>query len=122
MCLTDILAPIREELESFDRELEVQLRTDSTLIYQVTRHLFTSPGKKLRPSLVFLSAKLFGNGGRDAVLPALALELELVIPEKKPGYIVVYDVAGRARMKMDIGGFGPGHHKLQLGRRFASGV
>lgn len=75
MGLTDIFAPIREELESFDRELEVQLRTDSALIYQVTRHLFTSPGKKLRPSLVFLSAKLFGNGGRDAVLPALALEL-----------------------------------------------
>ena len=73
--MSDIFAPIQKELESFDRELKIQLETDSPLIYQVTRHLFASPGKKLRPTLLFLSSKLLGNDGKEAVFPALALEL-----------------------------------------------
>ena len=73
--MSDIFAPIQKELESFDRELKIQLETDSPLIYQVTRHLFASPGKKLRPTLLFLSSKVLGNDGKEAVFPALALEL-----------------------------------------------
>jgi octaprenyl-diphosphate synthase len=75
MSLNKIFVPIREELESFDRELKIQLETDSPLIYQLTKHLFTSPGKKLRPTLLFLSSRVLGNDGEEAVFPALALEL-----------------------------------------------
>ncbi len=73
--MSAIFVPIQKELESFDRELKIQLETDSPLIYQVTRHLFASPGKKLRPTLLFLSSKVLGNDGKEAVFPALALEL-----------------------------------------------
>jgi len=75
MSLSDIFAPIRKELESFDRELKIQLETDSPLIYELTKHLFASPGKKLRPTLLFLSSKVLGNDGEEAIFPALALEL-----------------------------------------------
>jgi len=76
MNLDTVFSPIKEELEVFDRKLKKSLDSDSPLIYQIANHILERRGKRLRPALVYLSAK--ANGGKNEKLTLAALAIELL--------------------------------------------
>ncbi len=75
MQLEAIIAPIEEDLNHFEVRLRELLAVDSPLILGVTEHLFGRKGKRLRPALVYLSARATGPLPSGAVLAGMAIEL-----------------------------------------------
>lgn len=81
--LTEIFSPIQSDLEAFERLLERSLVSDADLITEINRHLLARRGKRLRPAIVFLAARLCDVGRGTAAAPfslragyaALAIEL-----------------------------------------------
>jgi octaprenyl-diphosphate synthase len=68
--------PVSRDLELVERELEVLLPHGSGLIRDVTVHLLSAKGKRLRPTLVLLAAELGGSSLRaDRVTAAAVVEL-----------------------------------------------
>lgn len=58
MQLKDVYRPIKKELREVERVLEASLRqTNNESILNLNRFLLESPGKRLRPALVILSAR-----------------------------------------------------------------
>jgi len=71
-----ILAPIGAERERFNEIFNNALQSSNPLLSEVLEHVRHTSGKKMRPMLALLSAKLFGGEVSDAVLhAAVALEL-----------------------------------------------
>lgn len=77
MKLSDIIAPIKQDLEEFEQEYLRILKSDIFLIDQVVRYLVMNRGKRLRPILVLLVSRL--NGAQPTIkrLKAAAI-LELL--------------------------------------------
>jgi len=88
--LKDIIEPIKEDLEAFEKEFKAILKSDIFLIDKVVHYLISHRGKRLRPVLVLLVSRLnFSaahsangvetgkNGGDDRRLKAAAI-LELL--------------------------------------------
>jgi len=68
-----ILSPIAPKIKRYSDLLEKTLTTDSDFIYQITDHLFSRTGKRLRPGLIFLSG---GHADNDSLIyAAVAIEL-----------------------------------------------
>ncbi len=61
MNFKDILIPIEKELSDFDSFYKKRLKTKVSLLSTIINYGTKSKGKQLRPSLVFLSAMLFGE-------------------------------------------------------------
>jgi octaprenyl-diphosphate synthase len=74
--LNEITRPIARDLASFDTKLNKYLSADSALINSVIRHIMSTRGKRLRPALLFLSAR--GGGYYSAKLVEAALSIELI--------------------------------------------
>lgn len=70
-----IKRPIAVELEIFDRQLKQTLRSDVFLLNLITRYALRTKGKQIRPMLVMLSAKLFGEIGEKTYTAASLVEL-----------------------------------------------
>lgn len=70
-----ILAPISEEREQFLKVFNTSLQSSNPLLNQVLEHVLQTSGKKMRPMLVLLTAKLFGKVTEEAMHAAVALEL-----------------------------------------------
>jgi heptaprenyl diphosphate synthase len=72
---TDFIAPIRTELEDFERQLHATVKADLGPVAQAMEQILEAGGKRLRPALVFLAA---GLGGRtrmnDVHRAAMAIE------------------------------------------------
>lgn len=67
---------IKPELELFDKTLVSSLETDNPILEGVNGYIFQRAGKKLRPMLVILSAKLVGGEvNMSTIHGAIALEL-----------------------------------------------
>lgn len=66
---------IKAELELFDKTLVTSLETDNPILEGVNEYIFQRSGKKLRPKLVLLSAKLVGEVNMSTIHGAIALEL-----------------------------------------------
>lgn len=67
---------IKPELELFDKTLVSSLETDNPILEGVNGYIFQRAGKKLRPMLVILSAKLVGGKvNMSTIYGAIALEL-----------------------------------------------
>ena len=45
------------------------------MIFQLTQHMLTSSGKRMRPATLFLAARASGHDGDNGVPPAIAIEL-----------------------------------------------
>ncbi len=75
MKLDQILDPIKKELLEFDTKVRDNIHSDSALIYQIANHILKGKGKKLRPSLVYLSAGACGKRSTKLAQAALAIEL-----------------------------------------------
>jgi len=56
-----IKQPIASELEMFDHLFKHTLKSDVFLLNLITRYVIKTKGKQIRPVLVLLSAKLFGE-------------------------------------------------------------
>ncbi len=72
--LAQILDPIRDELSRVEREFTRHLESRVDLIPEMGRYVQMSGGKRVRPAVLLLSAKLCGYTGDRAVLNAAVVE------------------------------------------------
>lgn len=70
-----IKSPISEELEDFKKLFESTLSSSNLLLNSVIAHIRQKNGKMMRPILVLLSAKLYGNVCPATLHAAVSLEL-----------------------------------------------
>lgn len=73
--LQELTQPITGDLQAFDSRLKEYLRADSALINAVLRHIMATRGKRLRPAILFLTARGAGYYSPRLVEAALAIEL-----------------------------------------------
>ena len=73
--LIDIREPVEEHLSIFKSFYKDALATDVFLLDQIVRYLLRQNGKKLRPTIVFLTAKLFGDVNKRSYIAATMVEL-----------------------------------------------
>lgn len=73
---TSILLLVHSELEAVEAEFERQLASASTLVSSIGRHLQEGGGKRLRPALLLLAAKLVrGEANQSATSMATVMEM-----------------------------------------------
>ena len=58
MHINEIAAPVSDYFERFESEFESKFRSAVPLVDKVIRYIARKRGKRLRPLLVFLTAKL----------------------------------------------------------------
>ena len=61
MRLSEIIEPIKHDLEEFEREFKNILKSDIFLIDKVVHYIVSHRGKRLRPILVLLTSRLNGS-------------------------------------------------------------
>lgn len=75
MNLKDISIPITEELEHFHEQFSKVLKSNVALIDLITKYILKQKGKRIRPTLVILSAKLVGTVNERTYVAANLVEL-----------------------------------------------
>ena len=55
---SELMQPIKKELEDVSKEIKKQLKSEVVLVNQVANYIIDSGGKRLRPALVLLMAKV----------------------------------------------------------------
>ncbi|MBE0571660.1 MAG: polyprenyl synthetase family protein [Ignavibacteriaceae bacterium] len=73
--LSEITQPIKNELETFSQIFRESLRSRVGLVDLVTRYIIRQKGKKIRPLLVLLSAKVSGGINERSYRGAVLVEL-----------------------------------------------
>lgn len=73
--LSAIQQPITEELNRLNLILRQTLQTSSPLMNEVVERYLSSKGKQIRPILVLLCAKIFGDILPESIYAAAAIEL-----------------------------------------------
>lgn len=73
--LSEITQPIKSELENFNQIFRESLRSRVGLVDLVTRYIIRQKGKKIRPLLVLLSAKVCGGINERSYRGAVLVEL-----------------------------------------------
>jgi octaprenyl-diphosphate synthase len=72
--LSQIFEPIRADLEKVDEEFSRHVQSRVSLIPQIGQYLRTSGGKRVRPAVLLMAARLSGYTGDRAVLYAAVVE------------------------------------------------
>ncbi len=72
--LTQIFEPIREGLEAVEQEFVRHIQSRVQLIPEIGRYIQNSGGKRVRPALLLMAARLGGYQGDRAVLYASVVE------------------------------------------------
>ena len=72
--LSQIFEPIRADLEKVDREFGRHVESQVELIPTIGRYIQTSGGKRIRPAVLLMAARLSGYHGDRAVLYAAVVE------------------------------------------------
>ncbi len=72
--LSQILAPVRDELARVEREFARHLESRVDVIPQMGKYIQMSGGKRVRPAVLLLAARLCGYTGDRAVLNAAVVE------------------------------------------------
>jgi octaprenyl-diphosphate synthase len=67
--------PVRRQLEQVQDRLKGLFKTPIAILNEVGGHVLATRGKKFRPTLLLLTAKLRGHLGEDAVVCATVVEL-----------------------------------------------
>src|SRR6266704_2913317 len=75
MSITAVQMPVRRELEQVQDRLRASFRTPIPILNQVGGHVLATRGKKFRPTLLLLVARLRAPIGETAVLCATAIEM-----------------------------------------------
>ena len=73
-----IVSPIRDELTRLDNLLSQRLHSNLPFIMELGNHIVAAGGKRVRPTLVLLSALACGYHARDDRHIALAMLIELI--------------------------------------------
>lgn len=66
---------VREDLQRVDQEINLRSVASAGAITAIGHYLHSSGGKRLRPALLLLSARLSGNGGEAAIRLAAVVEM-----------------------------------------------
>jgi len=90
-------ALVEDDLEELTRRLQDVGRGAHPTFAAASAHLFGSPGKLLRPTLVFLSSR-FGPGTGSRMIVDLAVSLELV----HTASLVHDDIVDRAEVRRNV--------------------
>ena len=72
--LTQIFEPVRADLERVEKEFARHVESRVALIPEMGRYIQTSGGKRVRPALLLMAARLAGYSGERAVLYASVVE------------------------------------------------
>ncbi len=72
--LAQIFEPIREDLEAVEREFVEHIQSRVALIPEMGRYIQKSGGKRVRPAVLLMAARLSGYQGDRAVLYASVVE------------------------------------------------
>ncbi len=73
--LKEITNPVSNSLSEFRVFYKDALRTDVFLLDKIVQYLLRQKGKEIRPTLVFMSAKLFGDVTERSYVAATMIEL-----------------------------------------------
>ena len=74
LALSQIFEPIRADLDKVDREFGRHLQSQVALIPQIGKYIQTSGGKRIRPAVLLMAARLSGYQGDRSVLYAAVVE------------------------------------------------
>jgi octaprenyl-diphosphate synthase len=72
--LSQIFEPIRADLEKVDREFGRHVQSQVELIPTIGKYIQTSGGKRVRPAVLLMAARLSGYQGDRAILYAAVVE------------------------------------------------
>ena len=72
--LTQMFEPIREDLREVDREFVRHVQSQVQLIPKMCNYIQDSGGKRIRPALLLMAARMSGYKGEGAVLYASVVE------------------------------------------------
>ena len=72
--LAHIFEPIRADLEKVDEEFARQIQSKVQVIPQIGQYIRTSGGKRVRPAVLLMAARLGGYKGDRAILHAAVVE------------------------------------------------
>lgn len=75
MNLKKISSPIKSELSEFQKIFTANLKSSVALVDLVTKYILKQKGKKIRPILVLLSAKLCGKTNSRSYIAATLVEM-----------------------------------------------
>lgn len=73
--LKEITRPIREQLDEFRTFFRDAIRTDVFLLDRIIHYLHRQKGKEIRPVLIFMTARMFGQNDRRSYVAATMIEL-----------------------------------------------
>jgi octaprenyl-diphosphate synthase len=73
--LDDIKAPVDAELKKFTSYFKESMRSDVTLVDTIARYIVKQKGKRIRPIVVFLSAKTCGDINESTYRGATLVEI-----------------------------------------------
>src|SRR6187455_3646995 len=72
--LIQLFEPVRADLEAVEREFSRQVQSQIHVIPEIGNYLLKSGGKRVRPAVLLMSARLCGYTGPGAVLNAAVVE------------------------------------------------
>ncbi len=72
--LLQLFEPVRDDLEAVEREFARQVQSQVHVIPEIGNYLLKSGGKRVRPAVLLMSARLCGYTGPRAILNAAVVE------------------------------------------------
>ncbi len=72
--LLQLFEPVRDDLEAVEREFARQVQSQVHVIPEIGNYLLKSGGKRVRPAVLLMSARLCGYTGPGAILNATVVE------------------------------------------------
>ncbi len=76
MDFSDILSIVSSDIEEVERELEANIQSPVPLVFEISKYLLGSGGKRLRPAVLLLACGACGRlEGKERIYAASALEL-----------------------------------------------
>ncbi len=73
--INELKQPVSGDLKAFNKYFKKALRTDVFLLNQILSYMLVTKGKQMRPILVFLSARMFGDVTERSYTAATMIEL-----------------------------------------------
>lgn len=73
--LSGITVPVQHHIDEFRRFYREAIRTDVLLLDKIIQYLWRQKGKEIRPTLVFMSARMFGSLNHRSYVAATMIEL-----------------------------------------------
>lgn len=74
MFIEEVFSLLKEELQAVEKEMAQNMLSEISMIPTVSRYLISSGGKRFRPMLLILCARLCGYNGRRAIPLASTIE------------------------------------------------